>query len=62
LRLWFRDNCDPYKDEVIPEAPKHLVVELSRRYVKLYETITGKEFEFQDGAESLIADAIQKSA
>jgi phosphoribosylaminoimidazole-succinocarboxamide synthase len=61
LRLWFRDNCDPYKDEKIPDAPKHLVVELSRRYVQLYETITGKEFEFQDGAEGAIADAIQKS-
>jgi phosphoribosylaminoimidazole-succinocarboxamide synthase len=62
LRLWFRDNCDPYKDEVIPDAPKDLVVELSRRYVKLYETITGKDFEFQDGAEGAIAEAIQKSA
>eukprot|EP00804_Cyclotella_cryptica_P025618 CCRYP_002832-RA/>CCRYP_002832-RA protein AED:0.14 eAED:0.14 QI:105/1/1/1/1/1/3/1406/336 len=61
LRLWFRDNCDPYKDEVLPDAPKDLVVELSRRYIKLYETITGKDFEFQDGAESAIAEAIQKS-
>jgi len=59
LRLWFRDNCDPYKDEVIPDAPKELVVELSRRYIKLYETITGKEFEFQEGAENAIAEAIQ---
>ena len=60
LRLWFRDNCDPYKDVVLPEAPKDLVVELSRRYIKLYETITGKEFEFLDGAESAIAEAIQR--
>lgn len=59
LRLWFRDNCDPYKDEVIPDAPKDLVVELSRRYIKLYEMITGEDFEFQEGAESAIADAIQ---
>lgn len=62
LRLWFRDNCDPYKDEKLPDAPKDLVVELSRRYIKLYETITGKEFEFQTGAEGEIASAIQKSA
>ncbi len=60
LRLWFRDNCDPYKDEVIPDAPKDLVVELSRRYIKLYETITGAEFEFLEGAENAIAEAIQK--
>lgn len=46
LRLWFRDHCDPYKDEVLPEAPKDLVVELSRRYVSLYEMITGKTFDF----------------
>ena len=62
LRLWFRQNCDPYKDEVLPDAPKDLVVELSRRYIKLYETITGKKFDFQEGAEGAIAEAIQKSA
>jgi phosphoribosylaminoimidazole-succinocarboxamide synthase len=62
LRLWFAENCDPYKDEVLPEAPKELVVELARRYIKLYEMITGLEFEFQDGAEGAIADAIQKCA
>ena len=61
LRLWFRDNCDPYKDEIIPDAPKDLVVELSRRYIKLYELIVGKEFEFQDGAEGAIAEAIQRA-
>jgi phosphoribosylaminoimidazole-succinocarboxamide synthase len=45
LRLWFKDHCDPYKDEVLPQAPKELVVELSSRYIKLYEMITGMEFE-----------------
>lgn len=44
LRLWFRDNCDPYNDEVLPVAPDDLVVELSSRYIKLYEMITGKDF------------------
>lgn len=44
LRLWFRDNCDPYNDEVLPEAPDDLVIELSSRYIKLYEMITGREF------------------
>jgi phosphoribosylaminoimidazole-succinocarboxamide synthase len=46
LRLWFSEHCDPYKDEVLPEAPKKLVVELSRRYIALYEMITGKLFQF----------------
>lgn len=45
LRLWFRDHCDPYKDAVLPVAPKDLVVELSHRYIRLYEMITGMEFE-----------------
>jgi phosphoribosylaminoimidazole-succinocarboxamide synthase len=44
LRLWFKDHCDPYKDAVLPQAPKELVVELSSRYIKLFEMITGKQF------------------
>ena len=48
LRLWFKENCDPYKDEVLPEAPEDLVAELSRRYIYLYEKITGREFSFPE--------------
>jgi phosphoribosylaminoimidazole-succinocarboxamide synthase len=59
LRLWFAEHCDPYKDEVIPDAPKDLVCELSRRYISLYEMITGKIFEFNDEAEEKIASAIE---
>lgn len=44
LRMWFKDHCDPYKDEVLPEAPVELVAELSRRYIEIYEMITGKIF------------------
>jgi phosphoribosylaminoimidazole-succinocarboxamide synthase len=44
IRLWFREHCDPYNDEVLPAAPPELVVELSRRYMSLYEMITGKAF------------------
>ena len=49
LRLWFRDNCDPYNDEKLPPAPDDLVTELSRRYIMLYEMITGEKFVFPDG-------------
>jgi len=45
LRLWFRERCDPYKDKVLPEAPVELVAELSKRYVYLYEKITGQQFQ-----------------
>ena len=48
LRLWFVDNCDPYNDETIPEAPEELVVELSSRYIYLYESITGGTFVFPE--------------
>lgn len=48
LRLWFKDNCDPYNDTVLPEAPEDLVVELSRRYIQLYEMITGEKFDFPE--------------
>jgi phosphoribosylaminoimidazole-succinocarboxamide synthase len=60
LRLWFRDNCDPYNDPVLPEAPKDLVCELSKRYIKLYEMITGKDFEFGDASEDQITDTLLK--
>jgi phosphoribosylaminoimidazole-succinocarboxamide synthase len=46
LRLWFRDHCDPYKDAILPPAPPDLVQELSRRYVAMYEQITGGKFEY----------------
>ena len=45
LRLWFKKHCDPYGDESLPDAPRDLVLELSKRYVMLYELITWKDFE-----------------
>ncbi len=45
LRLWFKEHSDPYKDEILPKAPPEMVAELSRRYIEIYETITGKQFE-----------------
>ena len=61
LRLWFRDHCDPYKDESLPEAPRDLVLELSRRYIQLYEMITWKDFDFEAATtgEEAISKAIQ---
>ncbi|MBD3260387.1 MAG: phosphoribosylaminoimidazolesuccinocarboxamide synthase, partial [Candidatus Altiarchaeales archaeon] len=49
LRLWFKENCDPYKDPQLPKAPEHMVVELSKRYMRLYEMITGRSFESESG-------------
>lgn len=44
LRLWFKEHSDPYKDEVLPEAPKELIEEMSRRYIQMYEQITEEKF------------------
>lgn len=43
LRLWFKQNCDPYNDEVLPEAPQDMVTELSRRYAEIYQQLTGEQ-------------------
>ena len=60
LRLWFVDNCDPYNDETLPEAPEELVTELSSRYIYLYETIVGKSFPFPD-AGKLVQERINEN-
>lgn len=49
LRLWFKENCDPYKDKVLPPAPKEMITELSRRYVKICDQITGLPFKMETG-------------
>ena len=53
LRLWFRENCNPYEDEVLPPAPDDLVIELSRRHIYLYEKITGRSFEFPEADQPI---------
>lgn len=58
LRLWFRDHCDPYRDAILPPAPPELVAELSRRYIAMYEQITGREFEY---GETPILPRIEKN-
>jgi phosphoribosylaminoimidazole-succinocarboxamide synthase len=61
LRLWFVDQCDPYNDKVLPEAPQELIVTLASRYIQLYEMITGKEFIYEKNPSSIkekIANAL----
>ncbi len=48
LRLWFKENCNPYKDPVLPNAPEKMVVELARRYIQIFERITGQSFVHND--------------
>ena len=58
LRLWFRDHCDPYRDATLPPAPPELVQELSRRYIAMYEQITGMKFEY---GETPILPRVEKN-
>ena len=53
LRLWFKEHCDPYNDEKLPDAPIELVTELSARYIHLYEVITGEKFSFPDLTQNI---------
>jgi phosphoribosylaminoimidazole-succinocarboxamide synthase len=62
LRLWFMKQCDPYNDAVLPVAPDDLVIELAARYIKLYEMITGQEFQYpraDQAVQKRIAVALQ---
>lgn len=47
LRLWVRSQCDPYK-EPIPEIPAEKLIEFAGKYIALYETVTGRKFEYAD--------------
>lgn len=47
LRLWFKEHCNPYKDNTIPDAPEHMRIELARRYIEIYEKLSGKEFKME---------------
>lgn len=59
LRIWFRDHCDPYKDKVLPQAPADMVEELSRRYIEIYQQLTGQTFDVD--ATAPIAERIEKN-
>ncbi len=58
LRIWFKQNCDPYKDAVLPEAPAEMVEEMSRRYISLFEQLTGEKFVKFEGS---ITERIEKN-
>ncbi|KAM0976841.1 hypothetical protein PS2_019425 [Malus domestica] len=60
LRLWFKDHCNPYEDEVLPDAPEELVCELAWRYIFLYETITKSKFKLPS-TEEPIHDRISRN-
>ena len=52
LRLWVAERCDPYKDP-IPKIPNVTLLEFSAKYVSLFETVTGRVFQYADAGEPL---------
>ena len=59
LRLWVRAQCDPYK-EPIPDIPPETLIEFAGKYVALFETVTGKDFEYSD-PEVPVRDRVRAS-
>lgn len=59
LRIWFKENCDPYNDAVLPEAPAEMVAELSRRYIEIYEKLSGQKFAVEESTS--LSERIEKN-
>ncbi|MBH90398.1 MAG: phosphoribosylaminoimidazolesuccinocarboxamide synthase [Magnetovibrio sp.] len=59
LRLWINERCNPYTDN-IPQIPEDTLIEFSRRYVQLFEKITGQEF-VADNCETTVLERIKKN-
>jgi phosphoribosylaminoimidazole-succinocarboxamide synthase len=59
LRLWIREHCDPYKDP-IPDIPDQTLREFSKKYISLYEAVTGKQF-VPENSKSEILERIRKN-
>lgn len=52
LRMWIAARCDPY-NQPIPVIPDDTLVEFSAKYISLYETVTGQEFDAPPAFESV---------
>lgn len=50
MRLWYKERFDPYADGDAPEVPQEVVDELSRRYIYVYEQLTG--FKYQPSTDN----------
>jgi phosphoribosylaminoimidazole-succinocarboxamide synthase len=54
LRLWYRDNCDPYSEAELPPLPNQIRVRMAQLYFEAYEAITGEKLEPQLGGAARI--------
>lgn len=44
FRLWYKERCDPYKDDILPSPPVDFLTQVFERYSLLYEMITKSKF------------------
>ena len=51
VRHWVTARCDPYKDP-IPPIPPEVIVQTAAVYIRAFETITGRTFEFPPAGEA----------
>ena len=49
VRNWVNARCNPYKDP-IPEIPRELRLQAAATYISVFESITGKSFDWPDPA------------
>jgi phosphoribosylaminoimidazole-succinocarboxamide synthase len=54
VRRWVAARCDPYRDP-IPTIPREVVAEAARLYVEVFETVTGRAFEYPDPSTPILA-------
>lgn len=47
LRQWFHENSLPYQQTTLPEVPDELRTKMAKRYIYLYERLTGESFNFE---------------
>lgn len=55
LRLWYKERFDPYADGEAPAVPSQAIDELSRRYITVYEALSGQTFAARDEPDLLAA-------
>eukprot|EP00924_Labyrinthula_sp_SR-Ha-C_P015266 snap_masked-scaffold_9-processed-gene-13.68-mRNA-1 protein AED:0.00 eAED:0.00 QI:0/-1/0/1/-1/1/1/0/902 len=58
LRLWFKENCDPYSDAELPVAPEKLMIKMSKKYLEMYNMITGNKLQPRLMPRSAVSEAI----
>jgi phosphoribosylaminoimidazole-succinocarboxamide synthase len=63
LRLWIKERCDPYNEQ-IPKIPSETLIEFSNKYIKLYEQVTGEKFMKPDTSKNIrtrIKESLEKN-